>query len=157
MGSIEIIVTGQSTSVDEWARANRADENELPMLSNDQKSFARKFGLSEVDFARSVLAGRYGSEKRAAEASRFAGLLREAVVGLPGGSEIEIDQVVFSTFDRRFFCHLREGSREFSFEIGSSFVADHLDSGDHKLRESLKQVLAERVEQARRQSVGAGR
>jgi hypothetical protein len=153
----EIVVQGYSTSVDEWARAKRAQPNELPALTHEQKAFARKFGVSTEDYARSVLAGRFGSERLNAEAVRFARLLQELVSDLKNGGDVQVTMLVYAAFDREFTWHMREGSKEFSCHLGSVQVADHLDSGDPKLRERLKQLLIEKIEEARAQAVGAGR
>ncbi len=156
MSEFEVVVKGYSTSLDDWARANRVPRDELPSLTEEQKKFARKYGVPEEDFARSVLAGRYGSERLCAEADRFARVLQEAVHDLRPQQEIEIVQVIYSSFDRRFTCHLREGSNEFTLYVSSTQVADHLDSGDSNLRKTIKEILREKIQQARTQAVGAG-
>ncbi len=154
MNDLEIVVQGYSTSVEDWAKANRVPTESLPTLTEEQKTFARKFGVKEEDFARSVLAGRYGGDRLAADAERFAALLREVVADLAKHNDIQIMQIFYSAFDRRFTCHLREGSKEFGIEVASSRVADQLDSGDLGLREGLKRLLASKIEQGRIQAVG---
>jgi hypothetical protein len=154
MEDFDVIVQGYSTSVEDWAKANRVPGDSLPQLTEGQKAFARKFGVKEEDFARSVLAGRYGSKRLVADAERFAFLFREVVAELAKQNDIRIVQVFYSAFDRRFTCHLREGSKEFSIEMSSALVADHLDSGAPSLREDLKRLLAEKIEQARTHAVG---
>ena len=56
-------VSDFTTSIEEWDRAQRAPRSELPNLSAEQKDVARKFGITEEEYARSVLAGRYGNER----------------------------------------------------------------------------------------------
>lgn len=159
MAEFKIIVQGYRTSVNEWDRARRAGKEELPKLTEEQKAFARKVGVSEEDYARKVLAGRYGSERLAAEAERFGRLVQEVLADFKSQqrAEIEITDVFYSAFDREFTCHFREGSKEFSCYVSSILVADHLDSGDVKLKERIKHLVTGKIEEARMRALGAAR
>lgn len=159
MSDIQIIVQGYSTSVNEWARADQALKQELPQLTQEQKAFARRYGIPEERYARKVLAGQYGQEKLRTEAERFARSLEAAVAELKNerGFEVEIEMVVYTAIDREFTCHLREGSKEFTVQISSVKVADHLESGDPALEVRLRQQLKGFIQDARAQAVGASR
>jgi len=60
----EISVSDYTSSVEEYRRAERAPKSELPVLSDDQKEVARRFKISEEEYARGVLAGIYGRERQ---------------------------------------------------------------------------------------------
>ena len=60
----EIVASGYySCSVEEFLRASSATESELPQLTTGQKEFTRRFGLPEQDYARHLLANRYGRDR----------------------------------------------------------------------------------------------
>ena len=55
-----IFVSGSTGSVEDWQRAMNAPKSELPKLNEEQRSVARKMGMSEEEYARGVLVGQYG-------------------------------------------------------------------------------------------------
>ncbi len=60
----EIVISGYySCSMEEWLRARRAPESELPQLTKGQKEFALKFRLPEQEYARHLLANRYSRDR----------------------------------------------------------------------------------------------
>ena len=65
MGSpkFEIYIPEHGSSVAEWRKAQRAPLSELPQLTADQKEVARRFGITEEEYARNVLAGTYGRRR----------------------------------------------------------------------------------------------
>jgi len=59
----EVYIPDYSSSVAEWRRAQHAPPSELPELTAEQKEVARKFGITEEEYARNVLAGQYGRQR----------------------------------------------------------------------------------------------
>ena len=60
----EIVTSGYySCSVEEWLRSCKAPTSELPQLTASQKEFALKFGVPEQEYARFLLANRYGRDR----------------------------------------------------------------------------------------------
>jgi len=60
----EIVTSGYySCSVEEWLRSCKAPVSELPQLTANQKEFALKFGVPEQEYARFLLANRYGRDR----------------------------------------------------------------------------------------------
>lgn len=63
IGQPAIDIRGQSSSVESWRTAQAAEPSSLPHLDEKQKESAKKFGISEEAFARSVLAASIEQER----------------------------------------------------------------------------------------------
>ena len=60
----KIVTSGYySCSMEEWLRSCKAPASELPRLTASQKQFALKFGVPEQEYARFLLANRYGRDR----------------------------------------------------------------------------------------------
>jgi hypothetical protein len=64
----QVIISGWSSSADEWKRAMTAPESELEAksvlpLSEDQKEMAQRFHIDDEEYARSELSMVYGRER----------------------------------------------------------------------------------------------
>jgi len=60
----KVVTSGfYSCSVEDWVRSRKAPQTELPRLTEGQKDFASRFGLPEQEYARHLLANRYGRER----------------------------------------------------------------------------------------------
>ena len=60
---MEIVITGSSMSLEEGHRALKAPSSELRNLTEEEKAVAKGFGITEEQYARMELAGRYGDER----------------------------------------------------------------------------------------------
>ncbi len=58
-----LVIQGTTTSVGDWEKAMAAPRGDLPRLTPEQKAFVKKFGISEEEYARGVLAGQFGEER----------------------------------------------------------------------------------------------
>jgi hypothetical protein len=61
----KIFVTDFSSSAEEWKRSLAAGEADLPELTEEQRKWAKQFGVEEKEYARGVLAGGYGRDRTA--------------------------------------------------------------------------------------------
>jgi len=123
----EVMVSDHSTSVEEWDRAQRAPRSELPKLSADQKDMARKFGISEEEYARSVLAGVYGDERMKSRA-RQLGQIIQRIAGTLGKGEYRVKAVVAEMFKSRWGVSLRGHGTQVNVAIPRELADDVLDS-----------------------------
>ena len=123
----EIIVSDHGTSVEEWDRAQRAPRSELPKLSAEQKDMAKKFKISEEEYARSVLAGLYGDERMKSRARRL-GQLVQRVVGTLGKGPYRVKAVVAEMFKGRWVVSLRGDDTQVNVAIPRELADDVLDS-----------------------------
>lgn len=123
----EIIVTDHGTSVEEWDRAQKAPRSKLPKLSAEQRDTAKKFGISEEDYARSVLAGLYGDERMKSRARRL-GQVVQRVVGMLGRGPYRVKAVVAEMFKDRWVVSLRGDDTQVNVAIPRELADDVLDS-----------------------------
>jgi hypothetical protein len=123
----EIIVSDHTTSVEEWDRAQRAPRSELPKLDGEQKDMAKKFGISEEEYARSVLAGLYGDERMKSRARRLGQVIQRMLGGL-GKGPYRVTAVVAEMFKGRWVVSLRGDDTRVNVAIPRELADDVLDS-----------------------------
>lgn len=86
--SFDVHVPDFTSSVEEYHRAQLAPRSELPKLGEEEKEIARKFKISEEEYARGVLAGLYGRERKMARARRLGEAIQEILEGLGGHDHV---------------------------------------------------------------------
>ena len=138
----EIIISDHSTSVEEWDRAQRAPRSELPKLSAEQKEMARKFRISEEEYARSVLAGQYGDERMKSRARRLGEVIQR-IAGTLGKDQYRVKAVVAEMFKSRWVVSLRGHRTQVNVAIPRELADDVLDSyTTDDITELKKKLLA---------------
>jgi len=135
----EVVVLGSSTSVEEWERASRVPKKELPPLTDEQKEWARKVGLSEEAYARSLLAGRYGAERIKARAEVLSTILEDMLKRLAPG--VKLGLLVFDLGKDRCIVQLKKGKREVRVSFSEDLAADVLDVRDLQSLRELEKIL----------------
>lgn len=136
----KIIVSDHTTSVEEWDRAQRAPRSELPKLSAEQKDTARKFGISEEECARSVLAGLYGDDRMKSRARRL-GQVIQRIVGTLGKGRYRVKAVVAEMFKGRWVVSLQGEDTQVNVAIPRELGDDVVDWGFREKKEELKDRL----------------
>jgi hypothetical protein len=140
--SFEVQVSDYSSSLEEWRRAMQAPGSVLPKLSDAQKEVARKFKISEAEYARGVLAGLYGNKRMRQRAQRL-GERVQAVLEEEGRGDRVI--AVRYQMDRlRWILTLRTAEREVNVAVPGEVADDVLDWG-----------LGDQVQDLRRRVLGA--
>jgi predicted component of type VI protein secretion system len=135
--SFQVVVSDYTCSVDEWRRAQKAAKSELPELNEAQREVARKFGIGEEEYARSVLAGHYGMRRMAARARKLGeeveGILRDL------SPTYRVVMVVAEMFRGRWIVRLKSPDKEAGVAVPRELGDDLLDS---RLREAAEQLRA---------------
>jgi hypothetical protein len=134
----DIVVSDHTTSVEEWDRAQKAPRSELPKLSAEQKDIAKKFEISEDEYARSVLAGLYGDERMRSRA-RQLGQVIQRVVGTLGKGRYRVKAVVAEMFKGRWVVSLRGDDTQVNVAIPRELADEVVDWGFREKMEDLKQ------------------
>ena len=121
-----------------WKRALEVPRNELPNLSDEQRSFARDFGMSDEEYARSVWAGRSSEALFKRYAEQLGRFLEDA--GLP--ADIEMIEVAYDGWKNKFYCSLKKRDGEaIPLVIDANVVIRPLETGDDEgLRSAAQRV-----------------
>ena len=132
----QIVIPGHSVSVDEWRRASSVPVSELPHLSDEQKEVARKFGVSEEEYARNVLAGSYGQQRMRERAQR----LGEAVQGVlqPLGRSYRVIAVRRDMDRLGWIVRIETQASDVDVFVSQELADDLMDSGSNEDRERLR-------------------
>jgi hypothetical protein len=125
-----------SVSVDEWTRAQNAPKSELPELNEAQKAVAGKFGISEEQYARSVLAGRYGMRRLRTRAVRLGEEVEKILHDV--SAESRVTRVVADMARERWVIVLRTPTRQIGIPVSREIGDDFLDFPTREATEDLK-------------------
>jgi len=142
---IEVVVFGSSTSIEEWERASCAPKEELPLLTDEQKEWARKFGLSEESYARSLLAGQYGAERIKARAEEFGKILEKILTRI--APKMKDGLLVFDFGRDICIVRLKKGKREVRVRIPRKLADDVLDLRDLQSIRELEEILKDALQE----------
>jgi hypothetical protein len=132
----QIEIPGHSVSVGEWRRASVAPISELPVLTDDQKEVARKFGVTEEEYARNVLAGSYGRQRMHERAQRLGEAVEQVLEQLGGAYRVT---AVRRDMDRLgWIVRIETQPRDVDVFVSQELTDDLLDSGSNEQRERLR-------------------
>lgn len=134
--SFDIVVSDYSTSVEERRRAQTASKSELPELNEAQRDVARKFGISEEEYARSVLAGRYGVRRLRTRARKLGEEIEKFVLEL--SAECRVVRVVADMARERWVILIQTPTRQFGMTVPREVGDDFLDFETIEAIEELK-------------------
>jgi hypothetical protein len=137
--SIQVVVSDYSTSLEEWRRAQAAPVSELPKLSEVQKDVARKFGISEEEYARSVLAGHYGQKRMVLRARKLGEEVERLVRSL--SPHYHVLKVVAEMFRGRWLVRIQTPGKETSVGIPRELGDDIIDSDLQEARQQLRATI----------------
>ena len=112
--------------------------DQLPALSDEQRTVARKMGISEEAYARSAYAGKLNQERLVEKATKFGKLLQLKLEGRP---EIKVVQIRLDVLQHRYEIAASEGERRFSFLVSEDMIDDLFQSGSENLEQNLDRVL----------------
>jgi hypothetical protein len=136
---MEIAVDGwRSGDADRDAVRNLSAE-QLPRLSEEQRAVAKKLGIPEQDYARSVVAGERGREALLAKTERLARLLEQRIAAL--GIDGRINRVTLRTIQGRFDVEVQVNGRVLPLRIEETLVDDYFDNGSADSEQRLAHIL----------------
>jgi len=136
----KIFVSDFSSSTEEWRRALAADDSELPELTEDQKKWAKRFGVTEKEYARGVLVGNYGQERTKGKGRALGELVEEILQVLDG---YRLVAVLWQGSRLRWLLRIQGPEKTFGVPVSFEAADDVLNSGILEEFEKLKaSVLA---------------
>jgi len=134
--SFEVYISGTSSTAEEWKQALEADKSRLPVLDSEQKEVARRFQISEEDYARSVLAGQLSEDRHKERGKRLGEAASQVLEGL--GSGYRLDAVLRKGTDFKWLLRI-ENPKGFTIaDIPLDVADDVIDSGAFDATEKLR-------------------
>lgn len=141
----EVIVLGQSTSLEDWGRSLQAPLSELPELTDEQKAFARKFGITDEQYARSRLSLTYGKERMlkrgAALGKEVEKILREY------DHKYQLIALIYEATKLRWVAQVQTDEHLINIAIPIELADDVVDSNTVQDQKRLKTLLRSSLEQ----------
>ena len=144
----EVIVLGQGTSLEDWGRSLQAPLSELPELTNEQKAFARKFGITDEQYARSRLSRKYGQERMMTRGASFGAAVEEILAGLGPGYQLKA--VIAEMMKERWVLRIQTPKKIVNVAVDRELADDIVDSDTIQDQERLRELLSTSFEQSQR-------
>ena len=136
---MEIAVDGWRSGVADWDAVRNLPAEQLPQLTDEQRAVARKLGIPEQDYARSVVAGERNREALLVKTERLARLLEQRIAAL--GIDGRINRVTLRTIQGRFDVEVQVNGRTLPLRIDEALVDDYFDNGSADSEQRLAQIL----------------
>jgi hypothetical protein len=144
---VEIIIEGWRAGGQERKEAAGVPATQLPELTVEQKSVAKKMGISEEDYARSAYAGKRNQDRLIEKTRRFAGILGERLQTLSEGARI--DRIRLVTIEHEYSIELSVNDRRIFFRVPEEMVDDFIEGGSadvgRQIMNRLETVLTGRA------------
>src|SRR5258708_28180507 len=144
---MEIIIEGWRAGGQERKEAASVPTTQLPALTAEQKSVAKKLGISEEDYARSAYAGKRNQDRLIEKTRRFAEILGERLQSLSEGAQI--DRVRLVTIEHDYSIELSVNNRRVFFRVPEEMVDDFIEGGSadvgRQIMNRLETVLTGRA------------
>jgi hypothetical protein len=144
---MEIVIEGWRAGSEERKAAANAAAADLPALTEEQKTVAKKMGISEEAYARSTYAGRRNQERLTEKTKRFARILEKRLAALAEGARI--DRVRLVTIEHEYRVDISTNGKIIHFRLPEEMVDDLIEGGSASIEEQianrLEHVLAGRA------------
>jgi len=139
----EIVIEGWRAGGEERKEAATVPVWELPPLTDEQKSVAKRMGISEEDYARSTYAGRRNQQRLIEKTGRFGEIL-EARLRSEAPSAV-IRRIRLLTIEHEYRIEIYVEGKPVLFRVAEDMVDDFMEKGfadvGQRIVENLKTVL----------------
>jgi hypothetical protein len=143
--SFEVLVRGSGSNVEEWRRAQKAPISELRVetLTDAQKKVAKRFGISPEDYARGVLALRYGRERHESEERALGQHVVEFLQEL--GEGYRLISVIRDTDRLRWMLQIQTPNQSVGVPVSYEIADDVFEFAVLSRMEQLRELVFEGV------------
>jgi hypothetical protein len=135
----EVFISGSTSSVEEWKRALEAPREELPELDSEQREFAKRFKISNEEYARGVLAGRFGEARQKIRGQKLGEWVTSLLQGF--GESYKLVAVLREGVKFRWVLRIDTPQGVRNVAVPLDLADDVIDSGLADVLEELKQRL----------------
>ncbi len=141
---MEIVITGTSMSAADRRRADAVPIGELSKLTDEQKAIAKKFGLTEEAWVRSLLASQYGDARLRDRATALAHVLEQHLPKLVPG--VEVEKLIWDVGLEDHKIWLGHNGKNYVIRLHQTDVDDWLESGRPEDIEQLCGAVARQLD-----------
>jgi hypothetical protein len=134
--SFQVYISGSSSSAEEWRQALESPSTDLPKLTAEQKEMAKRFQVTEEEYARGVLAGKL-SERRHAERGNRLGSKVEQILAVLGPG-YRLDAILREGTQFRWVLRIETPTGIRNIAVPLDLADDVVDSGMADVVEQLK-------------------
>ncbi len=124
--NFQVVASDYASSVGEWKRALEAPRAELPKLTSQQKEIVRKFGVTDEEYRRGLLAGLYGQERMRTRGQGLGELVEKILEGLGPGHRLVA--VVAEMVKDRWVLRIQTPEKVANVSVPRELADDVLDS-----------------------------
>ena len=139
----EIIIEGWRAGGEAGKEAASAPDWQLPTLTEEQKSAAKRMGVSEEDYRRTVYAGRLNQKLLIEKTRRFAAILQVKLKSI--APDAFIDRIRLLTIEREYRIDICAQNKKVLFRVAEDMVDDFMEKGfaevGQKIEHNLETVL----------------
>jgi len=141
----KVVISSAVSNVEEWRCALGAPNTELRIeaLTEEQKQIAKRFGISVEDYARGLLAHRYGRERRESEGRALGQHVIELLRGL--GQGYTLSSVLWEGGRLRWMLRIETPDRAVGVPVPFELAEDVVDSRVLSEVEKLRRLLFDGV------------
>ncbi len=136
---MEIVIEGWRAGGEERKEAAGVPADQLPPLTGDQKSVAKKLGISEEDYARSAYAGKRNQDRLIDKTRRFAEILEERLQSISEGARI--DRIRLVTIEHEYRIEITLNNRKLFFRVPEEMVDDFIEGGSAEIGRQIMNRL----------------
>ncbi len=134
-----IAVDGMRFSARCLDEARSIPANELPPLSDPQREGAKSMGISEEEYARSLVAGERTWNLLLEKTERLANFLQERLALF--ANDAKLRSVILRTFDEKFDVEVLLHTQAVHLSVRESVVDDLFEAGSAEADSSLNRIL----------------
>jgi hypothetical protein len=137
---LEIIIEGWRTGGEERKEAANAPGWQLLNLTEEQKAVAKRMGISEEEYKRTVYAGRLSKERLIEKTKPFARFLESKLPRIAPSAHI--DKIRLLTIKREYRVEIYvAGEKKVIFRVAEDMVDDFMEKGFANVGESIERNL----------------
>lgn len=136
---MQIAVDGPRGSASAQDAVRRIPKEQLPPLTDAQKTVAHQLGASEEDYARMILEGERAHDELLVKTELFARLLEKKLHEI--GSKAKIQNVLLRTLDGKFEVEMDVNGRTIPLRIREELIDDLFEAGSPDAEERLARIL----------------
>jgi len=144
MAHFNVVISGASSSVEDWQKASNAPKTELPKLNAEQKEVARKMAISEEEYARGVLVSQYGENRHRKRGETLGRRIEEILGGV--GEPYWLEALIREGAKRRWVARINTPHEPKNIAIGFELADDVIDSAAVQDLERLKSLILESLD-----------